>query len=111
MSDPFTIATDGDEFEKQWWPQWIRNHFQSYESVLDSADRARPAETLLDRVTITRRTLSSGDEIRAGKRAARDRRRGDSRDDLGADDRAFARRRPGALDKLVAVGALEEDEM
>jgi hypothetical protein len=29
---PFTIADDGDEFEKQWWPQWTSDHFPSYET-------------------------------------------------------------------------------
>lgn len=28
----FTIADDGDEFEKQWWPQWTRDRFPSYEA-------------------------------------------------------------------------------
>jgi hypothetical protein len=29
---PFTIPTDGDEFERRWWPQWTSNHFPSYET-------------------------------------------------------------------------------
>jgi len=28
---PFTIATDGDQLEMNWWPQWTRDHFPSYE--------------------------------------------------------------------------------
>ncbi len=29
---PFTIATDGDEFEMGWWPQWTHNDFPSYQA-------------------------------------------------------------------------------
>lgn len=32
MTRPFTIAADGDEFERQWWPQWTRDRFPSYET-------------------------------------------------------------------------------
>jgi hypothetical protein len=28
----FTIAEDGDENEKNWWPQWTADHFSSYEA-------------------------------------------------------------------------------
>jgi hypothetical protein len=28
---PFTIAEDGDGFEKRWWPQWTSDSFPSYE--------------------------------------------------------------------------------
>jgi hypothetical protein len=28
---PFTIAADGDEFERRWWRQWTRGRFPSYE--------------------------------------------------------------------------------
>ncbi|MGH3084217.1 MAG: hypothetical protein ACRDNP_09195 [Gaiellaceae bacterium] len=30
--EQFTIAADGDEWEKRWWPQWTRAHFPSYEA-------------------------------------------------------------------------------
>lgn len=32
MTHPFTIAEDGDEFEKGWWPQWTRDRFPSYQA-------------------------------------------------------------------------------
>lgn len=32
MTHVFTIAADGDEFEKGWWPQWTRDHFPSYQA-------------------------------------------------------------------------------
>lgn len=32
MTGGFALAEDGDEFEKQWWPQWIRDRFPSYEA-------------------------------------------------------------------------------
>jgi hypothetical protein len=32
VTDAFTIAADGDEFEKSWWPQWTRDHFPSYQA-------------------------------------------------------------------------------
>ncbi len=28
----FRIATDGDDFEKRWWPQWTSQAFPSYEA-------------------------------------------------------------------------------
>jgi hypothetical protein len=31
-SRPFTIATDGDQVEQQWWQQWTATHFPSYET-------------------------------------------------------------------------------
>jgi hypothetical protein len=31
VTEPFTIPTDGDEPEQNWWPQWTRDHFPSYE--------------------------------------------------------------------------------
>jgi hypothetical protein len=52
-----------------------------------------------------------GDEVRAGKCATRERRRRDSGDHLLPNLRAFDRGRAGALVQLVAVLALEEDEM
>ena len=58
-----------------------------------------------------RATRGSGDEIGAGKRATRERRRGDPRHHLAPDLRTFDRRRAGALVELVALLALEEDEM
>jgi hypothetical protein len=32
MSRPFTIADDGDEYEKRSWPQWTRHYFPSYQA-------------------------------------------------------------------------------
>jgi hypothetical protein len=29
---PFTIATDGDAHEQDWWPKWTRDNFPSYEA-------------------------------------------------------------------------------
>lgn len=32
MTQPFTIPTDGDDEERNWWPQWTAHYFPSYEA-------------------------------------------------------------------------------